>query len=126
MSWRAQPARDMRIISGKIPGLDPSAFSPDSSHEEKEFPGGVGSSAVLIDATIKYPYPPTSLPKKEYMEKALKTWNDLKLPELKLTFPWYGYELGYWPDQFKQDADDIVKGEHYKIGERLAKERQKV
>ena len=55
----------MRIISGKIPGLDPSAYNPNTSHEEKEFPCDVGSSAVLIDATVKYTYPPTSLPKKE-------------------------------------------------------------
>ena len=73
MSWRTQPARDMRIISGKIPGLDPSAYNPNTSHEEKEFPCDVGSSAVIIDATVKYTYPPTSLPKKEYIEKALNT-----------------------------------------------------
>ncbi len=126
MSWRTQPARDMRIISGKIPGLDPSAYNPNASHEEKEFPGGVGSSAVLIDATIKYPYPPTSLPKKEYMEKALKTWKELKLPELSITLPWYGYELGYWPENFVEDAKDIVEGNHYKIGERLSKLRERV
>ena len=57
----------------KIPGPDPSAYNPNTSHKEKEFPCGVVSSAVLIDATIKYPYPPTSLPKKEYIEKALNT-----------------------------------------------------
>ncbi|MDS0256527.1 UbiD family decarboxylase [Thermoplasmatales archaeon AK] len=126
MSWRVQPARDMRIINGRIPGLDPSAYSPGASHEEKEFPGGVGSSAVLIDATTKFPYPPTSLPRREYMENALKIWKELKLPELNLVEPWYGYELGYWPEEFRKDAEDIVKGEHYKIGERLAKKGEKV
>ena len=125
MSWRVQPARDIRIINGKMPGLDPSAYSPGASHEEKEFPGGVGSSGMLIDATIKYPYPPTSLPRKEYMENALKIWKELKMPELHLTDPWYGYELGYWPDEFRKDAEDIVNGDHYKIGERLGKLRQK-
>jgi hypothetical protein len=52
------------ILDQWIPGLDPSAHNPNAPHEEKEFPGGVGSSAVLIDVTIKYPYPPASLPKK--------------------------------------------------------------
>ena len=126
MSWRVQPARDMRIITGKMPGLDPSAYSPGASHEEKEFPGGVGSSGVLIDATIKYPYPPTSLPRKDFMEKARDTWKELGLPELNLVEPWYGYELGYWPDEFRQDAEDILKGNHYEIGERLSKLREKV
>ncbi len=126
MSWRVQPARDMRVIQGKMPGLDPSAYSPGASHEEKEYPGGVGSSGVLIDATIKYPYPPTSLPRKDYMEKAKETWERLGLPKLDLVAPWYGYELGYWPDQFRDDAEKIVQGKHYEIGERLAKEREKV
>lgn len=125
MAWRVQPARDIKTISGKMPGLDPSASRPDESHEEKAYPGGVGSSAMLIDATVKFPYPPVSLPKKEYMEKALSLWKELGLPKLTLHEPWYGYTLGYWPKDFESDADLIVKGEHYKVGERLAKKRTK-
>ncbi len=126
MSWRVQPARDVKIVTGKSPGLDPSAYSPGASHEEKEFPGGVGSSGMLIDATIKYPYPPTSLPKKEYMEAALNKWKELNLPQLSLVEPWYGYELGYWPEEFAKDAMEIVNGNHYDVGERLSKLREKV
>ncbi|MFG1450120.1 MAG: UbiD family decarboxylase [Thermoplasmataceae archaeon] len=126
LGWRVQPARDIKIFSGKMPGLDPSAYNPGASHEEKEFPGGVGSSGILIDATIKYPYPPTSLPRKDFMENALRIWKELNLPELNLVDPWYGYELGYWPDEFRKDAEDIVNGNVYKIGERLGKLRQKV
>lgn len=126
LGWRVQPARDTRIIQGKIPGIDLSAFRPEDSEEEKEYPGGVGSSGILIDATIKYPYPPTSLPRKEYMEKALKDWKRLGLPELSLIKPWYGYELGYWPEECEKDAEMVLKGEHYQIGERLAKLRKKV
>ncbi len=40
-------------------------------------------------------YPPVSLPKKEFMERALKLWEKEGLPELKLKEPWYGYSLGY-------------------------------
>jgi len=43
-----------------------------------------------------------------------------------LVSPWYGYELGYWPEEFKEDAENVVKGEHYKVGERLAKGRKRV
>ena len=125
MSWRVQPARDMKFVSGRMPGLDPSAYSPDASHEDKEFPGETGASGVLIDATTKFPYPPTSLPRKEYMEKAKKIWEELGFPKLNLVEPWYGYELGFWPDSFKRDAELILKGEHYKIGEELARRREK-
>lgn len=126
LSWRVQPARDIRTITGKIPGLDLSAFRPDDTKEEKEFPGGVGSSGLLIDATTKYPYPPTSLPQKQFMEKALDIWKELKLPELNLIEPWYGYPLGYWPKECADDAELVLKGEHYKVGDRLAKQRKKV
>ncbi|HZW85290.1 MAG TPA: UbiD family decarboxylase, partial [Nitrososphaerales archaeon] len=113
LAWRVQPSRDVRIIQGKLPGLDPSAARPEASYEEKAYPGGVGGSAMLIDATLKYPYPPVSLPKKEYMDSALGIWKELGLPDLSLREPWYGYSLGYWPDVFQQDADQVVRGEHY-------------
>lgn len=126
LSWRVQPARDMKVITGRIPGLDPSAYRPDAPPEEKEYPDNVGSSAVLIDATTKWPYPPTALPKKEFMENALKIWSELGLPPLKLKQPWYGYSLGYWPKEYEEDAELILKGEHYKIGQRLEKKRIRV
>jgi 4-hydroxy-3-polyprenylbenzoate decarboxylase len=126
LAWRVQPATDIKIIDKRIPGLDPSAYKPNDPYEEKVFPKGVGSSAVLIDATRKHPYPPVALPRKEYMERALEIWKELNLPKLNLVSPWYGYELGYWPEEFKEDAENVVKGEHYKVGERLAKGRKKV
>lgn len=126
LGWRVQPARDTRVIEGKIPGLDLSAFKQDATHEEKEYPGGVGSSGMLIDATRKFPYPPTSLPRKDYMEKALVMWKKYNLPELQLVAPWYGYEMGFWPKEFADDAELILKGGQYKIGERLEKLKEKV
>jgi len=126
LSWRVQPHRDMKVIRGRMPGLDVSAYRPDAPKEEKEYPGGEGSSAVLIDATIKWPYPPVSLPKREFMERALQIWKELNLPELNLVEPWYGYSLGYWPKEFEEDAELILKGEHYKIGEKLEKRKVKV
>lgn len=126
MSWRVQPARDVQIIKGRVPGLDLSAYRPTDPPEEKEFPRGGGSSAMLIDATTKHPYPPTSLPKEEYMRRALEIWRELGLPEPTLRQPWHGYELGYWTEEHEEDAELIIRGEHYKIGERLEKRRVKV
>jgi 4-hydroxy-3-polyprenylbenzoate decarboxylase len=38
---------------------------------------------MLMDATRKWDYPPVSLPKKEYMERAKQLWERLELPKLK-------------------------------------------
>ncbi len=60
------------------------------------------------------------------MDRALQIWEEEKLPSLKLKVPWFGYELGVWPEVSKQDAELVLKGEHYKVGERLEKERKPV
>jgi len=119
MGWRMQPDRDVEIIKGRFAGLDVSAYKPDAPHSEKESPNILGSSAMLIDATRKWPYPPVSLPKKQYMERALELWKKLGLPALKLREPWYGYELGYWPKEYKEDAEYVVRGDFESIGRRL-------
>jgi len=126
MSWRVQPSRDVQIIKGRVPGLDLSAYKPTDPPEEKEYPGGEGGSAMLVNATMKYPYPPTSLPKEEYMKRALEIWRELGLPEPRLRRPWHGYNLGYWPREYEEDAELILRGEHYKIGEKLEKKRVRV
>lgn len=66
LSYAMQPHRDVRIITGKTPGLDPSAYLLHSSLQERSFPSPTGSSALLIDGTRKWPYPPVGLPKKEH------------------------------------------------------------
>ncbi len=84
------------------------------------------SSNLLINATLKWPYPPVALPKKEFMERALRIWQKAGLLPLKLEEPWYSYELGYWPKEAAEDADRAVKGEYYKTSEMRAKKRAKV
>ncbi len=79
----------------------------------------------MIDATTKWPYPPVSLPKKEYMENAKKIWEEVGLPTLKPKVPWYGYSLGYWTEENEQEAELALKGEHYQTGEKLARERSR-
>ena len=84
------------------------------------------TSSILIDATRKWSYPPTSLPRKEFMENARKIWEEEGLPELSAKTPWYGYSLGYWTEENKEEAELALKGEHYKTGEKLARERKKI
>ena len=80
---------------------------------------------LLIDATRKWDYPPASLPRREFMERACRIWEEEGLPPLKLKTPWFGYSLGYWSKENEEEAELALKGEHYKTGEKLAKNRNK-
>ncbi len=123
LSFRMQPHRDIRITHGKTSGLDPS--SAPLTDPDRRYPGVQGASAILIDATRKWPYPPTSLPKKEYMENARKIWEAEGLPELTPKVPWYGYSLGFWSQEHEEEAQLAMKGEYYRTGEKLAGQRIK-
>ena len=80
---------------------------------------------MLIDATMKEDFPPISLPKREYMERAKKIWEELGLPALKPQTPWFGYTLGEWPDELERAAQLAVKGEYFETGELLVRRRRK-
>jgi 4-hydroxy-3-polyprenylbenzoate decarboxylase len=113
LSFAMQPHRDAEIITGRVPLLDPSARSLMNNREERSFPGPVGCSGLLIDATRKGPFPPVGLPKKKYMEAALKIWQQEKMPDLKLKTPWYGYPLGLWDEQDDQLAEAVARGDYF-------------
>ena len=127
MGLRMQPQRDTRIFPQPGSNQDMSLIPPEEMEKKdprfKDMPQGY---RLLIDATMKWPYPPVSLPKKEFMENALKMWKEQGLPELKLKEPWYGYNLGFWPDEYEEQAKLALEGEHYKTGEVLASRRSKV
>lgn len=125
LSFRVQPHLDTRVVQGRLASLDPSSAPPDAPTEERRYPKPRGASSILIDATRKWDYPPTSLPTKEYMDKAVEIWNELKLPPLTLREPWFGYNLGDWTPENDEDADLAVRGEYYKTGERMSKQREK-
>ena len=114
MSFAMQPHRDTRVITGRVPLLDPSAYSLISKPEERSYPPPHGCSGILIDATRKGPYPPVGLPKQEYMERALKIWKQEELPPLTLKNPWYGYALGLWNAEDDEMAEAIARGEPVK------------
>ena len=101
-------------------GLDFSLTPPESRDDAKAMKG----SAILIDATRQWNYPPTSLPAKEYMDAAQSLWRELGLPALALKKPWFGYNLGAWSLEDAEDAVRAIRGEHYKTGE--LRERRRV
>lgn len=115
MCFRFQPHRDMKVIQGRTAQLDQSAMpnDPESGYspswiENNAGPGG--ASAVLIDATRKWDYTPVSLPTRPYMERARELWDELGFPELRPRSPWFGYDLGAWPERFKRMAELGEKG----------------
>jgi 4-hydroxy-3-polyprenylbenzoate decarboxylase len=79
-----------------------------------------------IDATRKWDYPPVSLPKREYMERAKQLWERLELPKLKPQEPWFGYNLGLWSEEDEAEAELAVQGEHYQTGEKRLQQRVRV
>jgi UbiD family decarboxylase len=121
MSWRVQPHRDIKIVAGMVSELDPSIAPPNETRTSYPVPSGC--SAMLIDATAKWDYPPLSLPKQEFMERAKKIWEEEGLPNLHLVKPWYGYSMGFWTDEFEDEAQLALKGEYFQTGEKLANQR---
>ncbi len=124
LSFRVQPHRDVRIVTGRVPALDPSSAPPGSKDHPYTQPAG--DSAILIDATRKWDYPPTSLPRKELMEHARDLWERLGLPALSPKTPWYGYNLGAWTKENEEEAELALRGEYAQTGEKLVQRRIKV
>jgi len=125
LSFRMQPHRDIRITQGKSFSFDHSAAPPAAGPEERLYPSPAGSSALLIDATTKWAYPPLALPRKEFMEKARRIWEEIGLPTLRPKAPWYGHSIGYWTEENEAEAELALKGEYRKTGEKLMRNRVK-
>ncbi len=124
LAFRFQPHRDMKVIQGRTAQLDQSAMPNDPEHGYSpswitNYGGPMGASALLIDATRKWDYTPVSLPKREYMERARELWEELGLPPLRPRAPWHGYDLGAWPDAFREMAEAGERGDFEKIAEGL-------
>ena len=113
MSYRANPALDIQILGHRDQG-----HGPRSKRNNGE------DASVLIDATMKEAFPPISLPKREYMERAKAIWEELGLPKLKPEAPWYGYSLGEWPAELDRAAEAAVRGEYFETGKLLEKRQR--
>lgn len=113
MSYRCNPALDVEIMKHRDQGHGPRSLRNDGE-----------DASILFDATLKEPFPPISLPKKEFMENARKIWEELNLPALTPQVPWYGYSLGEWDDDQQAMADRAVKSEYWTTGEIIANQRR--
>ncbi len=122
LSFRMQPHKDVRIVTGRTSALDPSSAPPGAP--DFRYPSPSGNSSILIDATRKWSYPPVSLPKKEYMEHAKQIWEKLGFPALNAKVPWYGYNLGAWSKENEEEAELAVRGGYYETGEKLRNQRK--
>ncbi|UCG65957.1 MAG: UbiD family decarboxylase [Deltaproteobacteria bacterium] len=117
LAYRMRPAEDTAIVKNRT-----KAHGPPFDMSGKMITEAI-DSALLIDATLKEPFPPVSLPKKEYMERAREIWEELGLPPLKPQSPWFGYSLGQWSEELDEEGKLAVKGKYYLTGEKL-KQRQ--
>jgi 4-hydroxy-3-polyprenylbenzoate decarboxylase len=126
LSFRMQPHLDVRITQGKSSHFDPSAV-PIGLHSVADitYPPPRGTSAMLIDATRKWDYPPVSLPARPFMEEAQEIWKEMGLPPLQMRTPWHGYSLGLWTKEDEQEAELAVNGRYYETGEKRKGYRSK-
>ena len=84
------------------------------------------TSCLLIDATSKQLLPLLSLPKKEFMDEALRIWQEEGLPKLQLKEPWWGINLGAWNDEWEELAKAAVEGNCYRAGELYSQRRRSI
>ncbi|MBT4006765.1 MAG: UbiD family decarboxylase [Rhodospirillales bacterium] len=127
IAWRNQPYRDVKIVDTPLLALDPSLAPPGESRGLATDAGAMPrNTSLMIDATMAWPYPPISLPKREYMERAQELWAELQLPGLELQNPWYGYSLGAWTKELEEEAQLAVEGRHYETGEKLRGRRKRI
>jgi len=128
LTFRMQPHRDVRVVEATRMGLDPSIVPPGDEHAIRNAgQEGDRSTALFIDATMPWAYPPTSLPRRDFMDHARELWQELGLPPLgRLKEPWFGYELGYSDPRALEEAELALRGEHFEVGRRAAAERKQV
>lgn len=120
MSYRMKPQKDVEIIGHREKGHAPPFLGASNSQDVATHSDPADDSAMLIDATLKEPFPPISLPAREYMERAKEIWEELGLPELRPENPWFGYSLGQWDDELAMEAELAVQGRHFETGDKLA------
>ncbi|MEK6594598.1 MAG: UbiD family decarboxylase [Pseudomonadota bacterium] len=106
IAFRMNPSTDLQVLNYRSPG-----HGPDREHEaERE------DATLLMDATMKEELPPLSLPKKEYMERARKVWEELGLPKLRPQSPWFGAADGDWLPKWDEDAKRAAQGRYLENG----------
>lgn len=121
LSYRMKPHLHMQTLLHKDPGHGPrdqrGGTAEGASDRDED-------SALLFNATLEHNFPPISLPKREYMERARAIWERLGLPPLKPEAPWYGYSLGDWPAELEEEARLAIEGRYFEVGDRAAARRR--
>jgi 4-hydroxy-3-polyprenylbenzoate decarboxylase len=113
LSYRCNPAIDMEVLKHR-----------DQGHGPRSMRNNGEDASVLFDATLKEPFPPISLPKREFMENARKIWEELGLPPLKPQAPWFGTSLGEWEEEFDVMAKRAVESDYWVTGDIIAQQRR--
>lgn len=121
ITFRSAPHNDVQIIKGRERWHSPPFRREDRPAETRE----AEDSAMLINAILRQPFPPVSLPKKEFMENARRIWEELGLPALTPKQPWFGYSLGDWDAELEEEAQLALRGEYRRNGEKLKRQRVK-
>jgi 4-hydroxy-3-polyprenylbenzoate decarboxylase len=114
--YRSRPHKDLQVFHGKDPGHSPRVGEVLGIDAE--------DSAMLINATLRTTFPPVSLPKREFMERAAEIWDELDLPPLKREAPWFGYSLGQWSDDFEREAQLALQGRWMESGAEHSERRR--
>ncbi len=114
MAYRMNPVADVQVVPHRGQG-----HGPKREHDGEE------DSTLLMDATMKGDMPPLALPKREYMERAKKIWEELGLQPLHPQPPWFGYSLGDWLPVWDEAAKRAAEGRYLDNGKISAQLRRK-
>jgi len=115
LAFRMNPAEDLQVLQHRSPG-----HGPEREHETED-----EDATLLIDATAKEILPPFALPKREYMERAGKIWEELGLPKLRPQSPWFGSPVGDWLAGWDAGAQRAATGGYLENGRISEKARRK-
>ena len=114
ITFRMDPSKDMQVLRYRSPGHGP----------EREHEAEAEDSTLLIDATMKEALPPLALPKREYMERARRVWEELGLPKLRPQSPWFADASGDWLPQWDEAARRAAGGRYLENG-RISETQQR-
>jgi 4-hydroxy-3-polyprenylbenzoate decarboxylase len=116
IAFRMDPSTDLQVLRHRSPGHGP----------EREHEADREDATLLMDATMKESLPPLALPKREYMERARKVWEELGLPGLRPQSPWFGSASGdNWPQEWDVAARRAATGGYLDNGRVSEKKKRK-
>ncbi|RPJ47743.1 MAG: UbiD family decarboxylase [Betaproteobacteria bacterium] len=115
LAFRMNPAEDLQVLKHRSGG-----HGPEREHETDQ-----EDATLLIDATAKEILPPFALPKREYMERSRKIWEEMGLPKLRPQPPWFGSPVGDWLPEWDEGGRRAATGGYLENGRISEKARRK-